>query len=66
MEILQEKIKLTVEQPDKIMNCENCGKCFYIKKFRSKGELLVMAEKVSENTMDIKCFGWVQSILYPS
>lgn len=59
MEISQEEIKLAVEQPDKIMDCGNCGKCFYIKRFRGKGELLVMAEKIAENNLEIKCFGWV-------
>lgn len=66
MDITPEEIRITVERPDKVMNCDSCKRCFYIKKFEDKGELLVFTEKIKDNINDIKCFGWLQSILYPS
>ncbi|MDD5239993.1 MAG: hypothetical protein PHH61_06060 [Candidatus Nanoarchaeia archaeon] len=61
MDVTPDEIKRTVEYPDKIMNCEKCGRCFYLRKFNNKGELLVMAEKTNKIN-DIKCFGWIRSM----
>ena len=66
MEITQQEIKETVEKPDKMMNCGNCNQCSYVKKFRGKGELLVTTETIGVDDLTIKCFGWLESVLYPS
>jgi hypothetical protein len=63
--ITQEDIRDTVKSPHKIFDCGDCGKCYYVKKIRGKGELLVMAE-TTEDGMNIVCFGWLQGVLYPS
>ena len=64
MEITSEDIKATIQTPDKIMNCEYCGNCFYIKKITDKGDLLVYASKraasFSDNEFEVECFGWIK------
>lgn len=66
MEISAEEIKETIEQPDKVLGCAYCDQCFYLKRFRGKGELLVKAKITSNDEMNIVCFGWLETVLYPS
>jgi len=55
METTPEDVKITVEQPDKVMKC--CNVQFYLKKILGKGEMLVMAE-LENGVYDVKHFGW--------
>lgn len=60
--ITSDDIKNTLEKPDKLINCDFIGLCFYIKKIEDKGELLVVAKKEFENKYAIKCFNWMNSM----
>jgi hypothetical protein len=65
-EITQEEVKRTVEHPDKMMDCQIDGMCFFVRKIKGKTELLVMAEKTEGTNYEVKCFGWLQPMFYPS
>lgn len=62
--ITADLIKVTVEKPNKILNCENIGLTFYIKEIKGMGELLVVAKNEGENKYDIKCFDWMKSMKF--
>lgn len=65
-EITQEEVKQTIEFPDKVMDAKEAGVCCYLKKFRGKAELLVVTEWIEGDNFKLKCFGWVQGMMYPS
>lgn len=65
-EITQEEVKQTIENPDKFMDCRVDGMCFYVKKIKGKAELMVMTEKLDGAYYEVKCFGWLQNMFYPS
>ncbi len=65
-EITQEEVKHTVEKPDKIMECKVDGTYCYVRKIKGKAELLVITKQIESDLFDVICFGWLQSMFYPS
>lgn len=59
-------VRETLKTPDKTWYCGGCKTQVYIKNFKDKGELFVQGTVTIENTVEIKCFGWLQNMLYPS
>lgn len=65
-EITKEELKQTIERPDKIMECKIDGICCYIRKIKGKSELVAITERAKDGKYEVKCFGWLQNMFYPS